>query len=287
MSFRNKLAAMSQNHSLNLRLHRLSAHWVLVPVLLTASPALAEGNQARERAARKACLAGDAAKGVEILADLFVDTRNPTYIFNQGRCFEQNRQYKDAAARFEEYLRTPSSKLTDEDRATARKHIAECKEKIEAERAESPYQPPPQMVAPVPVSVPEPPPSSVATVEAKPAVPSGRGEHRRALLTAGIVTGAVGLGGIVTGVIFNMKANSAINDMEHQLGAYSESSVNDQRKYKTLAWDGYGVGAACAVAGGVLIGLGVTRSGPKPSDQVAVAPSILPGQVGAVLTGGF
>jgi hypothetical protein len=278
---------MSQEHSLTLRLRRLSVHWVLVPVLLAASPALAEGTQARERAARKACLAGDAAKGVEILADLFVDTRNPTYIFNQGRCFEQNRQYKDAAARFEEYLRTPSSKLTDDDRAVARKHIAECKEKIEAERAESPYQPPPPMVAPVPVTVPVPPPNSASTVEAKPTIASGRGEHRRALLTAGIVTGAVGLGGIMTGVIFNMKANSTINDMEHQLGAYSDGSVNDQRKYKTLAWVGYGVGAACVAAGGVLIGLGVTRSSPTSSTQVAVAPSILPGQVGAVLTGGF
>jgi len=277
---------MRQNHSPVFKLRLSLSHWVIVPLLLATSPALAEGNQARERAARKACLAGDASKGVEILADLFVDTKNATYIFNQGRCFEQNRRYEDAAARFEEYLRTPGANLTEEDRTVAQKHIAECKQKFEAQRAEAPYQPPP--VATVPVPVPEPPsPGSAGSVSAKPAPPTGAGGHRRALLTAGIVTSAVGVGGIITGVIFNLKANNKVNDMEHQLGAYSDGSVNDQQNYKTLAWVGYGVGAACVVAGGVLIGIGATRSGSKSSTRVALAPSILPGQVGAVLTGAF
>jgi hypothetical protein len=44
----------------------------------------------QERAARKACLLGDVRKGTEILADLYLDTKNPTHIYNQGRCFEQN-----------------------------------------------------------------------------------------------------------------------------------------------------------------------------------------------------
>jgi hypothetical protein len=30
---------------------------------------------------------------VEILAGLYVDTNDPTYIFNQGRCFEQTHRY--------------------------------------------------------------------------------------------------------------------------------------------------------------------------------------------------
>ena len=46
-----------------------------------------------------ACLSGDYTKGVAILSELFVDTKDPTYLFNQGRCFEQNRRYDDAIAR--------------------------------------------------------------------------------------------------------------------------------------------------------------------------------------------
>jgi hypothetical protein len=52
--------------------------------------------QAQEKAARKACLTGDYATGVSILADLFVESKDPLYIFNQGRCMEQNSRYKDA-----------------------------------------------------------------------------------------------------------------------------------------------------------------------------------------------
>jgi hypothetical protein len=32
-----------------------------------------------------ACLSGDYTKGVAILSELFVDTKDPTYLFNQGR----------------------------------------------------------------------------------------------------------------------------------------------------------------------------------------------------------
>ena len=67
---------------------RSSWLWVcLLAPLLVAGQARAARVDARERAAKKACLTGDAAKGVEILADLFIDTDDATYIFNQGRCF--------------------------------------------------------------------------------------------------------------------------------------------------------------------------------------------------------
>lgn len=37
---------------------------------------------AKERAAKKACATGDFAKGVDILADLFVSTDAPVYVYN-------------------------------------------------------------------------------------------------------------------------------------------------------------------------------------------------------------
>jgi hypothetical protein len=109
------------------RSHSLAAVLTFVPalsrgsIIVAAAPAIAasrgaEQYAAQERAARKACLKGDYGKGVDILADLFVDTKDPTYIFNQGRCFEQNRRYEDAIGRFEEYLRRPGQ-LRDGSRA--------------------------------------------------------------------------------------------------------------------------------------------------------------------------
>jgi hypothetical protein len=100
---------------------------ILLAVLasLPSSAQAQAGKEAQERAAKKACLVGDTAKGVEILADLFIDTNDPTYIFNQGRCFEQNRMYQDAIARFREYLVKAKAASADE-RADAEKHIADC-----------------------------------------------------------------------------------------------------------------------------------------------------------------
>lgn len=76
-----------------------------LPWVLAAAPAQAASRQTPEKTARKACLSGDYEKGVAILSDLFVETQDPTWIFNQARCFEQNRRYEDAIARFQEYLR--------------------------------------------------------------------------------------------------------------------------------------------------------------------------------------
>jgi hypothetical protein len=67
---------------------------VVFAVALGLVPTASAANRsAKEKAAKKACLAGDAAKGVEILAGLYVDTNDPTCIFNQGRCFEQTHRY--------------------------------------------------------------------------------------------------------------------------------------------------------------------------------------------------
>jgi len=95
-------------------------------LLLLARSAQAQPTSGeQERVARKACLVGDTAKGVEILADLFIDTRDPTHIYNQGRCFEQNRRYADAVARFREYL-LKAVDLDAKAKAEVEQHIAAC-----------------------------------------------------------------------------------------------------------------------------------------------------------------
>jgi hypothetical protein len=239
-----------------------------------------------------ACLSGDYTKGVAILSELFVDTKDPTYLFNQGRCFEQNRRYEDAVARFEEYLRIAEGKLDAADRAAAEKHIADCKDRLPDQpskaqaSAPQPIVPPPSTPTPVappePTSTPEPSRSIVAQSESQLA-PSNSGSGLR---VAGIVTASVGVAAVVAGVLLNLKANSMINDMENNVGVYSTAKNSDRNIYEAMAWTGYGVGAACLVTGAVLYGFGL-RAGRSSSIGVALLPAVGPGQAGALLTGAF
>lgn len=266
---------------------------VVVPLLLAAAPAAAAApnRQAQERAARKACLNGDYAKGVDILSDLFVDTKAPNYIFNQGRCLEQNRRYEDAIGRFDEYLRAAPEQLKPEDKAAAEKHRSDCKAKLDEERGTSPTQPAPQPSPPsaAPSLVPNPGPSPALSpsIVVAPASQQAAAQGRRSgLVTAGIITGGVGVLAVVGGVVLNLKANSMVDDMQTSIGGYSSTKDNDQKTYKTFAWIGYGAGAACVAAGAILIGVGV-KSRTSSSTDVALVPAVGPSQVGAMLTGAF
>ena len=78
---------------------------LFLPCLLASQAAQAQDRQSQEREAKRACIAGDYTKGVAILSELYADTNDPTYIFNGGRCFQQNGRYEEAILRFREYLR--------------------------------------------------------------------------------------------------------------------------------------------------------------------------------------
>ena len=57
------------------------------------APAKAASRDANERAAKKACLSGNIDKGLELLSDLYIDYKEPIYIYNQGRCCEQGHRW--------------------------------------------------------------------------------------------------------------------------------------------------------------------------------------------------
>jgi hypothetical protein len=91
----------------------------------------ADGREAREREARKACFTGNVDRGVEILVDLYGETGHPNYIYNQARCFERNGKYDQALLSYEDYLR----KATDigaAERAQVEKSITELRAKVAA-----------------------------------------------------------------------------------------------------------------------------------------------------------
>jgi len=228
--------------------------------------------EAKERAAKKACLTGDAVAGVAILTDLYLDTSDTTYLFNQGRCFEQNRRYEDAIGRFREFL-VKAKELSAEEKADTDKHIAACETYAHggkpAEASKTAAEPPPneqrtpsQVVAASPVDS-----------------PSRAGDGLR---TAGLVVAGVGGAGLVAGLVLNLKVNSMSSDLEANYGLASDAT---RKHYKTAGWIAYGTGAACLAGGAVLYYLG-WRRGDRAS-SMALLPTVGPDMAGTVLVGAF
>jgi hypothetical protein len=254
---------------------------VVLVVVAATQPAIAAGREsAKERAAHKACLAGDYATGVSILSDLFLASKNPTYLFNQARCLQQAGQFSAAVLHFQEFLRVGGEKLSAADRAEAEKHIADCQTQLATQNP----QPEPVVVVPPapaaqPVVVQEP---AASVVQLAPPRSTNSGSSLR---TAGLVTAGVGVAGVITGVIFNLKANS-IADSYATRGTYTQGKESDRSTYQTFGWVGYGIGSACIAAGAVLYFVGRSAGG-EVSTNVALAPSFAPGTAGAVVKGSF
>jgi serine/threonine-protein kinase len=244
------------------------------------------GNEAKERAARRACLRGNTDKGVEILTDLYLSTKDANLIFNQARCYALSHRYEDAIARFREYLLTASN-ATDAEKAEAQKHIAAClsflgKTEAPAAVVAAPASPPPVApptnAQPAPVVPPQTPPAQPVITIQQPVQPSSSGSGLR---TAGVVTASAGGALLITGVILNLKINSMSKDLESH---YLTSTNSSRENYKTFSQVSFGVGAACVAGGAVLYYLGV-RSGRVA--QVTLAPVVAPGMAGAIFGGSF
>jgi hypothetical protein len=242
--------------------------------------------QVQENTARKACLDGDYRQGVAALTTLFVQTRDPTYIFNQGRCLEQNRRYEDAIARFQEYLRAGRKSLEANDKVEAEQHIADCKEMLAQERGTAPPPAAPQPLTALPAAPkPEPAPApETVPVVAETAPKDSPTSNGAGLRIGGIVVASVGVAAVVAGVLFNLKANSAVDSMYTVKDGYTKDS--ERKTYTTLAWVGYGVGAASVVTGAILYGVGL-KAKPTSEIRVALIPTFGTNEAGAALTGAF
>jgi hypothetical protein len=237
-----------------------------------------EATSTQANLARKACLSGDYQKGVALLSDLFVETKDPVMIFNQGRCFEQNSRHEEAISRFEEYLRITKNSGA-KDRAEAEEHIAECQTKLDKTRS---------LVPPAPVPVPDAPPStppagpaSVGVATQNPSQETAAAGH--GLRVAGLVTGAVGVVALGSAALFTIKANNLADDLNRPTG-YDRSKVSEHSTYKTLVYVGYGVGAACLLGGAILYGVGASQANPS---SVALVPLLGPGHASLNLQGAF
>jgi hypothetical protein len=262
--------------------------WLVIPVAVQAG-----AKENKERAAKTACLSGDYAKGVALLAELYVSTNEVTYLFNQGRCFEQNGKYEEAIVRFREYQlkNSDAGNALDE---SAEKHIANCQAVLDKQKPAAPVVPAaPAAAAPSALATAQSE-SKAPAVEAKPDArveiteSAPQGTPGRGLRIAGISAAVIGVGGIATGVILNLKANSLAKNLEAASGSsttlYSRSTESSRSTYQTLGWVAYGAGAACLAGGAVLYLLGHSQG---QNAQVAFVPAVGAGHVGAALQGAF
>ena len=218
---------------------------------LSVSPVLAESQDrdAKERAASQACLSGDATRGVAVLSELFLDSGDAIYIFNQGRCYELGKRYQEAIGRFREYLRLEEH-LSEADTADTQKHLADCQAQLAARQ-------------PVPRAPRQP----------------------ADLRTIGMVVAGIGVVSLATGIVLNLKANSVASSITPP-NTFDRNTENRRKKYAMASLIGYGFGALGLASGAFLyFASGRPRLGPKAG--VALAPVLSPGQAGAMLEGEF
>ena len=234
---------------------------------------------AKEKAAKKACAMGDYQRGADILTDLLVETSDPNYIYNQGRCYQQNNRWEQAISRFREFLRKAKD-LTENDRADTERYIADC----EASLAKT-SPPTPQPVAPAPpifqTQVQTPPASSgpaAPDVSKQPAPIPSDSSHGKALRVTGIVFAAVGVAAIGTGVGLALKSQSLSTT------DYSRSREDERSSLKTWGLVSYGVGAAAIATGAILYIVGWPS---EPASSVAFLPIVAPDGASVLFRGRF
>jgi hypothetical protein len=248
--------------------------FVVVTFALPASAQKARSTIAtREKVAKKACLVGDYQKGVDILADLFIETSDPNQIFNAARCLQMANRWIESISRFNEYLRKAKG-ISDSERAETERHIADC----EASLAKTGGQTVPIARAETPASEPVPP-----EVSTKPAPPPSDGSQGKGMRTGGIICAAVGLVAVATGVGLAFKTQGMASDAQKSGGA--TQAQEDQRKsLENWGWVSYGVGAAAIVTGAVLYIVG------WPSDKsikVTFLPALAPDGAALILQGRY
>jgi hypothetical protein len=172
------------------------------PTSTARARAQADDRQDLERRAadaRKACNEGKVKDGIALLADLYVTTGQSYWLYNQGRCYEENRQFGDAIARFKDYLRE-SPQLPAEEVAKVRTHIAEVERAHEGTASVVPQRvvvPPALHARREPVERPALTVQTTPALPAHPSKPAPLYRRRWFLITA---AGTV-VAGLVTGLI--------------------------------------------------------------------------------------
>jgi hypothetical protein len=232
---------------------------------LAAAPVAAqtsEDRDPREVAARKACASGQVDRGIALLSEIIGETSDPTPVYDQARCYQQNGRPAQAIQRFREYLRLSPNAPADEV-ARIRGFIHD----LEAEGNRG-----------------QPPPEQSLRVAAAPAGGApGRGLRIAALGLAGAALVAIG-----AGVYFSARVGTKKSDVEGlsqvtDRQAY-DRMLSDGRSAEHLQWVGYGIGAAALMGGGVCYWLSERDGERSPTTaSTHLVPIVSTGLAGALL----
>jgi hypothetical protein len=227
----------------------------LLWLLLGAGRARADGD-AREAEARRECLAGRYQRGIDLLAALFTETRDPNHIFNQGRCYEQNDRPDEAISRFREYLRKAPS-LPPSETAEVEQHIRGCeKRKAELQAGAQP--------------------ASTGDHELRERMARDEEERARHLRIAGISIAAAGGVALAFGGYMSYRTNKLESDFKEkqtqQMQAFFDrKAYNSGQRAELFQWIGYAVGAVAIGTGGIFYYLGYRER--EGSVTMALAPA--------------
>lgn len=226
------------------------------------TPARAADEDSRPRQALAACSGGEVQKGIGILAELYAETREPAFVFNQGRCYQQNGELEKAADRFREYLRVGTNEPgADRDRAAG--YLREIDETLARRRTEP-----------------------------RPADPARSTTMRG--VTIGL--GVLGVAALGTGAYLSSRVESQERAVEQRFGGNKLVTVAESRELRNQLSDGsrletwqyvsYGVGIAALAGAATTIIL--TRTWPWSSETALVAaPVAWSDGAGAVVQGRF
>jgi len=254
---------------------------LVVSVAMTMPGTLAQAQQRdpRELEAKTACLAGRSSRGIELLAQLYAETNDPTYIYNQGRCFEQDGKLREAVTRFREYLRKAPA-MGPEENTQVRARIAELESQLNAPAPPAPAVAP-AAATPPPAAIP-PNASDSRGEQSGPSVgeapvPVAQEDSSRALRVAGIASAGVGALAIVGAIYMHGRAV----DLSDQVTTAAEkgqpwkSLYDEGQRAERWQWVGYSVGTVALLAGGAMYFLGGRHQG-EPTGERTVAVSVVP-----------
>jgi hypothetical protein len=247
-----------------------------------AGAAAADEEDPRPRAALAACARGEVKQGIDVLAELYVQTRNPSFVFNQGRCYQQNGQLELARARFAEYLRVGNNEPIDDIRR-AEAFIKEIDDQLARQKL-----PGPAAAAPAGTS---PPDTALLTASASAAPSEGRGGYLRA---SGIALTVLGVAAIGTGVYLSFKVQALEDDVERRFAmmgvvtdpAALQRELTDGGRYETWQWISYGLGVAALAGAATTFALGGWPVGGRSASEppaVVVTPVASAGSIGGLM----
>jgi hypothetical protein len=281
---------------------------VCLGALLVPTAARAQlDEESTSNLAHAACLSGDIKQGISLLAQLYVQTKDAAYIYNQARCFEQNDQRDQAVSRYREFLRVAID-ADPEVLARARAAIDDLKKQQNAE-PRTDVSPPARPIEPPHAIVPRalPPqgidaPPVMHKSRSDTSVEQSHGDSDGTFAWNGyrlgaLAAGGIGLAGMATGVYMGMQVNSITAGLEQDerdsalpdaKPLYFDSDVHkDATNAEFFQYVGYAVGGVGIASAAVLWFLGSGANDDPNAEAQTVSMGIHPTATPSSLGVGF